>query len=32
MTSTANVVRPTIARVWRGRTTAARADEYAGYL
>jgi hypothetical protein len=24
--------RPTIARIWRGRTTAARADEYAGYL
>lgn len=24
--------RPTIARIWRGRTTAARADEYADYL
>ncbi|WP_027134446.1 antibiotic biosynthesis monooxygenase family protein [Geminicoccus roseus] len=24
--------RPTIARIWRGRTTAARADEYAAYL
>ncbi|MGH7536132.1 MAG: antibiotic biosynthesis monooxygenase family protein [Gemmatimonadales bacterium] len=24
--------RPTIARIWRGRTTAARADEYARYL
>lgn len=23
---------PTIARIWRGRTTKARADEYAGYL
>ena len=23
---------PTIARIWRGRTTAAKADEYAGYL
>lgn len=23
---------PTIARIWRGRTTAARADEYAAYL
>jgi hypothetical protein len=25
-------VRPTIARIWRGRTTPARADEYAAYL
>ena len=25
-------VLPTIARIWRGRTTAARADEYAEYL
>lgn len=25
-------LRPTIARIWRGRTTAARADEYADYL
>jgi hypothetical protein len=24
--------RPTIARIWRGRTAAARADEYARYL
>jgi hypothetical protein len=24
--------RPTIARIWRGRTPAARADEYASYL
>lgn len=24
--------KPTIARIWRGRTTAARADEYARYL
>ena len=23
---------PTIARIWRGRTVAARADEYAAYL
>ena len=23
---------PTIARIWRGRTTAAKADEYAAYL
>jgi hypothetical protein len=23
---------PTIARIWRGRTTGARADEYAAYL
>jgi hypothetical protein len=25
-------LRPTIARIWHGRTTAARADEYAEYL
>ena len=24
--------KPAIARIWRGRTTAARADEYAAYL
>jgi hypothetical protein len=24
--------KPTIARIWRGRTTTAKADEYAGYL
>lgn len=27
-----NDLRPTIARIWRGRTTAAKADEYARYL
>jgi heme-degrading monooxygenase HmoA len=27
-----NSSRPAIARIWRGRTTAARADEYAQYL
>ena len=32
MTASANNVRPAIARIWRGRTTAAEADEYAGYL
>ena len=32
MTASANNVRPAIARIWRGRTTAATADEYAGYL
>jgi hypothetical protein len=25
-------VKPTIARIWRGRTTRAKADEYADYL
>jgi hypothetical protein len=25
-------LKPTIARIWRGRTVAARADEYAAYL
>ncbi len=25
-------VKPTIARIWRGRTTRAKADEYASYL
>jgi hypothetical protein len=25
-------VKPSIARIWRGRTTRARADEYAAYL
>jgi hypothetical protein len=25
-------LQPAIARIWRGRTTAAKADEYAGYL
>jgi heme-degrading monooxygenase HmoA len=32
MTASANNARPAIARIWRGRTTAAKADEYAGYL
>jgi hypothetical protein len=32
MSPSPDAVRPTIARVWRGRTTAARADEYARYL
>lgn len=27
-----DAVPPTIARIWRGRTTAAKADEYARYL
>ena len=27
-----NRLRPTIARIWRGRTTAAKADEYHPYL
>ena len=27
-----NVARPTIARIWRGRTTRARADDYAAYM
>jgi hypothetical protein len=27
-----NTPKPTIARIWRGRTTRARADEYAAYL
>jgi hypothetical protein len=26
------MTKPTIARIWRGRTTRARADEYAAYL
>lgn len=26
------MTKPTIARIWRGRTTRARADEYADYL
>ena len=29
---TKNGPRPAIARIWRGRTTAAKADEYARYL
>ena len=32
MNADRNTLRPTIARVWRGRTTRARADEYARYL
>src|SRR3954468_21659324 len=32
MHSSDNLLRPVIARIWRGRTTAARADEYADYL
>ena len=32
MSSSRTGVRPAIARIWRGRTTAARADEYAAYL
>lgn len=32
MSITGNGRRPTIARIWRGRTTRERADEYAGYL
>jgi hypothetical protein len=27
-----DLTRPKIARIWRGRTTRERADEYAGYL
>jgi hypothetical protein len=32
MNGSSGAARPTIARVWRGRTTAAKADEYADYL
>jgi hypothetical protein len=32
MTSSNDRLRPKIARIWRGRTPAARADEYAAYL
>ena len=32
MNPPAGPLKPTIARIWRGRTTAARADEYATYL
>jgi hypothetical protein len=32
MNSVNNAVQPKIARIWRGRTTAARADEYQRYL
>jgi hypothetical protein len=30
--ATKSNTKPTIARIWRGRTTRARADEYAAYL
>jgi hypothetical protein len=32
MSAANHSLRPTIARIWRGRTTAARADAYAQYL
>lgn len=32
MSTADDAAQPRIARVWRGRTTAAKADEYAGYL
>ena len=32
MTAPAGNLRPVIARIWRGRTTAEKADEYARYL
>jgi len=32
MDSSRKDLKPTIARIWRGRTTAAKADEYAPYL
>jgi heme-degrading monooxygenase HmoA len=32
MTASRNGKTPTIARIWRGRVTAARANEYADYL
>jgi hypothetical protein len=32
MTVSRSNLQPAIARIWRGRTTTARADEYAGYL
>ena len=32
MTDSRDLLRPTIARIWRGRTTAAKADAYALYL
>ena len=32
MTGDKSAIKPTIARIWRGRTTRARADEYASYL
>ena len=32
MTSAQDRLKPAIARIWRGRTVAAKADEYAAYL
>ena len=32
MTDSSGTVKPTIARIWRGRTPRQRADEYARYL
>jgi hypothetical protein len=32
MNASGSELRPTIARIWRGRTTAAKADEYSRYL
>ena len=32
MNASGNHQRPAIARIWRGRTTAAKADEYARYM
>ena len=32
MSVTGSNTKPTIARIWRGRTTRSRADEYAAYL
>ena|SRR6185503_18301612 len=32
MTQAANDAKPAIARIWRGRTTRARADEYSRYM
>ncbi len=32
MRSSDSQLRPVVARIWRGRTTASRADEYADYL
>lgn len=32
MPASTDELRPAIARIWRGRTTAARADEYQAYL
>lgn len=32
MDSATHAMQPTIARIWRGRTTSAKADDYAAYL